>query len=63
MCDPYQHTETPVGELCAYCWQNIVDGDQGLMIPHLDPVLRDKFSAWHLDCYLRSIGLHGWHRP
>lgn len=59
ICDPRTHIETPDGEACPECHKSIRPGDQGLEIPFIgrpeDPTVLD----WHLDCFLKSIGIKG----
>ena len=36
LCDPAEHTDTPVGEDCLACDEPIEDGDQGILAPCLE---------------------------
>lgn len=55
-CDPDRHKPTPVGDQCISCAQDILDGDQGMIIPFagMRPAV---LGAHHLDCFLREIGV------
>jgi hypothetical protein len=50
---------TPIGEICARCERVIVDGDQGISIPHVtdEPSQPDEYRPWHLLCFLDSLGI------
>lgn len=58
VCYAAEHAPTPIGKLCGYCPHSIRPGDQGLLLPYLDPaestVWRDL--PFHLVCFLRSVG-------
>ena len=61
VCDLDDHTDTPVGILCAGaeqpdCPGKIREGDQGLITPYL---YYGNWAdmPWHLDCFLRNIGV------
>lgn len=71
MCDPRDHIKVPVGMLCAQCTNEINPGDNGFYMPFLEPgndeklgreeierrIVHVKFIAWHLDCFLRNMGV------
>lgn len=55
VCDPVYHKPTPTGETCPYCTRDITADDQGLVIPYVG-LHENRLEAWHLDCFLQSIG-------
>ena len=46
--------DTPVGESCARCQEDIADGDPGYLVPHMDEHGASE-KPWHRECFLRSI--------
>lgn len=57
VCMPATHVPTPVGA-CVECERLIVSTDRGLLIPHVDlDTSRSHMRPYHLDCFLRQIGL------
>ena len=59
-CEPEEHFATPVREPCLYCGELILAGDQGLLMPIVNPDERSaRVAAAHLDCYLKRILPHG----
>lgn len=58
ICDPDNHTETPVGERCLECDTAIGEDDQGLLIPYFADG-RATTRGWHLDCWLDHVLPHG----
>lgn len=52
-CDESRHLPTPVGQACLACPRRIGADDQGLAVP--GP--RAGLSHFHLDCFLRDIGV------
>lgn len=46
------HAETPIGAPCTRCDEAIRSFDRGVLIPIVGS---DEASAFHLDCYLKSI--------
>jgi len=56
---------TPVGSACSYCEEEVVEGDQGFIIPHGQAITQNEegvfdqmvavFRPVHLDCFLRQI--------
>lgn len=57
ICDDAEQIAVPDGEVCpGGCNRTIRPGEQGLSIPYL----HEKgwgHLAWHLDCFLRSVGV------
>lgn len=56
----HDKAETPVGEPCSYCEEPIEEGDQGIIMPHVESVVDDKVASarmrpTHLDCFLRQV--------
>lgn len=61
----YQKTPTPVGGLCSWCEEEIVEGDQGFVLPQGNAIIQNEekvfdrmevaFRPVHLDCFLRQI--------
>lgn len=45
---------TPVGEPCLHCGELIVDGDQGIVIPHCGNNTITR-APLHCDCHIRMI--------
>lgn len=57
ICEPAEHVERPNLE-CMYCDAELVDGDQGVVMPYLeDPDSPVSWVAAHLDCFLGAIGV------
>jgi len=46
-CDPEEHTETPVGEDCFHCDEEIVEGDSGIQYV--------SGQYCHTNCFLRQV--------
>lgn len=57
VCDPQNHTETPVGGSCAgLCGDTIREHDKGLVLPFVGhPTLTEL--NYHLQCFMESLGL------
>lgn len=64
--DNYECTATPAGHPCSWCEEEIVEGDQGFVIPYGQAItfneeeqVFDKmvptFRPVHLDCFLREV--------
>ena len=62
----YECTPTPVGHPCMWCEEELVEGDQGFVMPCGSVITMDEetkifdkmvatFAAVHLDCFLREI--------
>jgi hypothetical protein len=55
--NPADRVQTPVGESCLHCGEEIASGDRGVVIPYVDwdvgPVTRT--SPVHIECHLRSV--------
>lgn len=62
-CEAEAHTETPVGVACSRCREPILEGQQGLVHPHIDMLesgaMRSMMKPVHLECFLRTIRPHG----
>lgn len=43
----------PVGDSCAWCEEPIMEGDNGLTIPHISETVMDR--PYHHECFLRTI--------
>jgi hypothetical protein len=63
VCDPAQHTATPVGMVCSghdHLHSDrssfIVSGDQGVTLPYYGRTDRVERVAYHLDCWLHEVG-------
>lgn len=61
VCEPDEQAPTPVGEHCLACGGTIRDMDQGFIIPRMiqegDDFIDFAPSYWHLNCFLRNIGV------
>lgn len=53
LCEHYARTDTPVGELCAWCDEPIASDDTGVTMPHFDE-LGPRRLPWHSACEMRS---------
>lgn len=56
---PWAHEDleqipTPVGQLCLYCVEPIVEGDLGVEMPYLD-LKGETTVVQHRECFLRGI--------
>lgn len=62
----YECTATPAGHPCSWCEEEIVEGDQGFVIPHGSTLtfceekkvfdqLVPTFRPVHTDCFLREV--------
>ncbi len=52
--DPFDHVATPVGRACLWCYELIVDGDAGLIVPHTTRQgVADE--PRHVDCFVREV--------
>lgn len=56
-CDDILLTETPVNERCIRCDGIIAESDSGLLLPFLGKPGDPPELAYHLDCFLASIGV------
>lgn len=57
---PYERdcprVETPVGVPCAWCDEVIVEGDDGVTVPHVERLDRASVERpYHYACHLRGI--------
>jgi hypothetical protein len=52
VCDEGHQVDTPVGQACVLCEEEVVDGDQGNFIGTLEP---PYFGPVHRECSLRSV--------
>lgn len=54
-----ERVPTPVGETCLGCEESIVDGDQGVVAPHLyagdDGQPAGRLAAQHRECMLLAV--------
>lgn len=48
--------DIPLQRKCVRCSIEFIEGDQGLLIPHLDSK-GASWLPWHLDCFLESVGI------
>lgn len=58
---PVNHTneraEIPETRHCAECEKEIRRGDRGLLLPYYGPPEGIRDMVYHLDCFLRCIGV------
>src|SRR5258708_5208550 len=54
ICDPQDHAETPVGQLCSWCTETIEANDAGVIIPHLED-RRTTMRPQHYECFIRQV--------
>jgi hypothetical protein len=59
VCEETEHIRTPVGELCLDCDEPILEGDQGVTMPHWLGDGSYRSSARHLDCFIQTVLPHG----
>ncbi len=59
ICEPADHTDTPIGEFCMRCEKQIEADDQGLLMPYIPACGNVLGEPWHLGCFLRSIRTSG----
>jgi hypothetical protein len=53
VCDPVDHVETPAGENCTRCGEQLQATDTGVILPYAsDP---PASMPYHRNCYLREI--------
>lgn len=52
----FEIVPTPVGRICAGCNWKIVDGERGLLLPHVGMTGVAELP-WHRDCFKRAIGI------
>lgn len=57
---PYQwdfdmQVETPVGSVCVYCDEAIVEGDRGQLSPYLNAEGHVSITANHRECSFRAV--------
>ena len=53
---PLAEIPVPVGDSCARCNRTIVDGDQGITVPHMPfPPDTRTTSSWHFKCWMHEI--------
>lgn len=55
ICDPEAQIDAPVGEECGRCALPIYEDDLGITTPLIGVEGRDRL-AYHLDCFLASLG-------
>lgn len=57
ICNETPHVVTPVGKLCAWCGEPLVEGDQGVCIDNISERqgVEVNEQPHHRDCFLRSI--------
>lgn len=48
-------TATPIGEPCGRCEEPIVEGDAGVILPHLDGTGVVSEVPFHRACFLRGV--------
>lgn len=53
-CDETEHTETPVGETCPHCEEDIQAGDNGFVMPAMSED-GPTTVALHLECHMHNI--------
>jgi hypothetical protein len=51
VCEPEQHTATPVGRICVECDNPVEDGDTGFVMP----VTNLGSLVYHRVCFLRTV--------
>jgi hypothetical protein len=54
VCDPADHTATPVGQTCLWCGETVEAGDQGVVMP----TIREggaSMEPLHLECHMRQV--------
>jgi hypothetical protein len=49
------HVATPVGTECWWCHEEIIEGDQGQMMPSMNAAGETVIGAQHRECGLRSV--------
>ena len=57
VCEDCEHVNTPVGKICLYCGEPIVESDRGLLLPQgcISDEVRDPVNCpIHLECMIRS---------
>jgi hypothetical protein len=58
VCEPDEQVETPIGRPCAHdCGKEISAGDRGVVLPYYGRTSEPADLAYHLGCFLRSIGI------
>lgn len=60
VCDPEDHIETPVDEVCPgrLCVRKIIrEGDRGISVPWVHDGFVDTLD-WHLNCFLHELGIN-----
>lgn len=60
VCEEGIEVQTPIGQPCEHCGQDIVEGDQGLMLAYLRAHTNGGPRAWsdfpiHLDCLTEMV--------
>lgn len=55
LCKDCPHTDTPVGQPCAWCEEPFVEGDEGVIIPLIHNENCVEMKPYHLDCHLRTV--------
>lgn len=57
VCDDGEQVETPVGQICMWCDEAIIDGDQGTFIAVWTEARPGAFAyrPQHRECSLRSV--------
>jgi len=62
-CEARNHAKTPVGELCARCYEPILVGHRGILRAHIEDIVEGQahytVRPIHLDCVLASHRPHG----
>lgn len=53
--DDADRVEVPIGEICLWCDQIIVPGDQGVEIPMSLEGLVVTLGAYHVRCFLTEV--------
>lgn len=43
---------TPIGETCGWCKEKVIEGDEGVLIPHIS---LPSEAVFHSECYIRMI--------
>lgn len=54
VCEPEQHTSTPVGRICIECDKPVADGDTGFVTPLARPDGVESL-VYHRVCFLRTV--------
>ncbi len=58
-CEDDEHFATPVRQPCMHCGEIILMGDQGMLMPVINPDEQSaSILASHLDCFLKRVLPH-----